>query len=138
MAFENSKVRAKFKLVGVKRYIANQWDDFRKSSHEMPVSDFEFNAVGRDANSDENTAFWKSTPSGTIKVSVVNDSAVRPEGQSYPRERGRSHRNKVVELPIGFPKKRGWGLDGPCASTELLYRVSLGRPREKSRSIRWH
>jgi hypothetical protein len=71
-------VTAKFRLTGVKKYLANQWDDYARTSHEMPVADLEFSAVGPKNGKDtpENEAFWKSTPSGNIKIQVANPVAV--------------------------------------------------------------
>jgi hypothetical protein len=69
-------VTAKFRLTGVKRYLAEQWDNYAKASHEMPMADLEFQAVGPKQDTPEDQAFWKSTPSGQIKISVANPSAV--------------------------------------------------------------
>ena len=74
---------AKFRLTGVKRYETQQWIYSKEHPHgEVPsepvqVADLEFSAVGRsDDPNDENNYFFASTPSGSIKLSVVNPVAV--------------------------------------------------------------
>lgn len=69
-------VRAKFKLVGVRKYVANQWDDTVGQSREMNMADLRFQVVSKTKDpKDENSKFWHSTPTGTIQLQTVNQEA---------------------------------------------------------------
>ena len=68
-------VRAKFRLTGWTTKMGSRWNEAKKNYEEALVCDLEFNAVY--SNTPENNKFWDATPSGQIKMSIVNPEAVK-------------------------------------------------------------
>lgn len=88
-------VRAKFKLIGVKTYESSMWNYETQKSENLKVCDMEFTVVSPHhtdssgkpiGTSDENAAFWSSTPSGSIHLGTVNQAAIEEFLSSLGKE----------------------------------------------------
>jgi len=71
-------IRAKFKLVAMRSYIAEMYNYETKTSSPAKFVDLEWRVVNpnRDNPTDENKQYWSSTPTGDIKFATVNQAAV--------------------------------------------------------------
>ncbi len=74
-------VRAKFTCTSVTKYMGSAFNPETKVYEQRPVYNYKFSAVT--SGSEENKAFFASTPSGSIELSAIRDDLFEPGKEYY-------------------------------------------------------
>lgn len=69
-------VRAKFVVNTITRSMQSMYDSTTQKSALREVQSIKLYPVGGGETTDEDKAFWASTPSGSIELNIVNPAAV--------------------------------------------------------------